>query len=96
MKIRPLFNLILVTPLPDEQITKGKIVLPNNSQKEMRGKVVAAGPGKWSDSGVRIPMSVKIGDIVCFNRFAGADLETAKNKTFSMAEDNILGIIEED
>lgn len=49
-----------------------KIKLPD-WQRPLRGRVVAAGPGKMLYSGERAPMSCEVGDLVTFVATAGMD-----------------------
>ncbi len=66
-KLQPLADRVVIQPLPREEVTKGGIVLPDTAkEKPMEGKVLAVGPGSLDDSGKRIPMDVKVGDIVIY------------------------------
>ena len=61
MKIRPLQDRILVKRLEEETKTKGGIIIPDTAkEKPQQGEVIAVGPGKISDSGVKIEMQVQI------------------------------------
>ncbi len=100
MKLKPLSNRALIELIEesDEKTTKSGIVLPDTVEKKerMKGSVVAVGPGKCTDKGVCIPMSVKIGDKVLFNKPWSEDkkIEEDKKKFYLVDEDDILGIIE--
>jgi len=77
-------------------MTKSGIVLPDTAEKEkpIRGKVVAVGPGKLSEKGERIPMSVKVGSIVLFKKYGPDEIEIDEKKYLVGDEDDILAIIE--
>ena len=76
VNIRPLDDRVVVLPLEAEETTAGGIVLPDSAkEKPQRGKVVAVGPGKLLDSGVRGALSVTIGDEVIFGKFGGSEVE---------------------
>ena len=66
MNIKPLGDHILIEPVKEEEKTKAGIFLPETASKERseEGKVIATGPGKMTDEGKIIPMSVKPGDKV--------------------------------
>jgi chaperonin GroES len=57
MKIRPLNDRVLVVGIEEEKKTAGRIIIPDTAkEKPQEGKVVAVGPGKWDESGKRIPL----------------------------------------
>lgn len=100
MKLTPLSNRVLVEhSAKDETTTKSGIVLPDNVEKkeQMRGTVVAVGPGKLTDDGKRVPVSVKVGDTVLFTKPWSEDkkFEEDKKKFYLVDEDDILAIVEE-
>ena len=95
MKLRPLHDRILVKRLEEEQVTKGGIIIPDSAkEKPIKGEVVAAGPGKVADDGKQIPMGVKTGDKVIFNKYAGTEVKIDGEELLIMREDDILGVIE--
>ena len=60
VKLEPLGDRMVVKPIEREEITKGGIVLPDTAkEKPQEGEVLAVGPGRMSDDGVRIPMDIK-------------------------------------
>ena len=95
MKIRPLGNRILVLRVDEEEKTSGGIIIPDSAkEKPQEGKIVAAGPGKVNEKGERIPLDVKEGDRVLFNKYAGNDIKIDGIEHLIMQEDDILGIVE--
>ena len=77
-------------------MTKSGIVLPDNAEKEkpIRGKVLAVGPGKMNDKGGRMPMSVKVGDVVLFKKYGPDEIEIDGKKYLVGDEEDILAIVE--
>ncbi|MFN5273205.1 MAG: co-chaperone GroES, partial [Planctomycetota bacterium] len=74
VNIRPLDDRVVVQPMEAEQTTAGGIVLPDSAkEKPQRGKVVAVGPGKLLDNGVRATLSVAVGDEVIFGKYGGSE-----------------------
>ena len=73
VNIRPLEDRILVQPLEAEQTTASGLVIPDTAkEKPQEGKVVAVGPGRFDDEGEkRIPVDVKVNDIVIFSKYGG-------------------------
>ncbi len=95
MKLKPLHDRVLVRRLEEEERTKGGIIIPETAkEKPMRGEIVAAGGGKSGDDGKLIPMSVKAGDKVLFNKYAGTEIKIDGVEHLVMREDDILAIIE--
>jgi len=95
MKIRPMNDRILVVRVEEEKKTAGGIIIPDTAkEKPQEGKVVAAGPGKMTDDGKRIPMDLKKGDRVLFAKYAGSEIKVDGVEHIFMREDDILGILE--
>ena len=75
----------------------GRFEIPEGFRKHAQtGVVLAVGPGRLLASGQRVPPSVKPGDRVAFNRWAGDDLKDAGDGVVSMREDSIYGILEDE
>jgi chaperonin GroES len=96
MNFKPLSNHLFIEPAEEEQKTKGGIVLPDTAEKEkpQKGKVIAVGPGKLNEKGERIPMSVKVGDLVLFKKYGPDEIEIDGKKYLVGDEDDILAVIE--
>lgn len=94
--LKPLSNRVFIEPLEQEQTTKSGIVLPDSAEKEkpIKGKILAIGPGKLNEKGERIPMSVKIGDVVLFKKYGPDEIEIEGKKYLVGDEDDILAILE--
>lgn len=92
--IRPLRDRIVVKR-ETETKTAGGILIPDTAgEKPVIGVVVAVGPGKTTDTGVVLELSIKTGDKVLFGKYAGTEVEVAGDKLVVMREDDIMGIIE--
>jgi chaperonin GroES len=96
MTFKPLSNHVFLEPLEVEKTTKAGIVLPETAEKEkpVRGKVLAIGPGKTNEKGERVPMAVKVGDVVLFKKYGPDEIEIDDKKYLVGDEDDILAIIE--
>ena len=95
MKVRPLNDRVLVVRIEEEEKTSGGIIIPDTAkEKPQEGKIAAVGPGKWDESGKRIPLEVKKGDRVLFGKYAGNEIKIDGVEHLMMREDDILGIIE--
>lgn len=95
MKIRPLQDRVIVKRLPEEEKTKGGIIIPDSAkEKPQQGEVVAVGKGKVADDGKLIKLDVKKGDRILFSKYGGTEVKIEGVEHLIMREDDILGIIE--
>lgn len=96
MNIKPLHDRVVIRQVEEEQESAGGIILPGSAQeKQNMGEVVAVGPGKASDSGNVVPMTVKVGDKVMFGQYSGQEVKDDKGEPLMvMREDDIIAIIE--
>jgi chaperonin GroES len=94
MKVKPLNDRVLVKRMEEVQITKGGIVIPDTAkEKPIEGKVIAVGPGKMSDAGVRMALQLKEGDRVLFGKYAGTEIKTEGEEYLMMREEDILAVL---
>jgi chaperonin GroES len=92
--IKPLEDRVLVQPLEAEQVTASGLVIPDTAkEKPQEGKVVATGPGRTDDSGKRIPMDVKVDDIVIFSKYGGTEVKYDGNEYLLLNARDILAVV---
>jgi len=92
--IKPLGDRVLVKPLEAKETKKGGIIIPDTvKEKPMEGEVVAAGPGKISDSGTRMAMDIKAGDKVLYGKYSGTEVKIGDVEYLIMNADDILAVI---
>lgn len=92
--LKPLADRVLVKVDEEETKTKGGILLPDTAQKKsQKGTVIAIGPGKMLDNGVRTPFEVKVGDRVLFAKYSGVDIEEEGENYLLLSERDILAIL---
>ena len=96
MKLKPLFNNVIVKPLKNEEVTKSGIVLPDTIDKEKpeKGEVIAIGSGKVLDNGETLKMSVKVGDRVMFKKYSPDEVKIDGEDYLVLSESDIIAIIE--
>ena len=95
MKLKPLNDRVLVKRLETEEKTAGGLYIPDTAkEKPSKGQVVAVGPGKVGDNGERTALSVKAGDEVLFNKYAGTEVKLDGVDHLVMREEDILAIID--
>ena len=94
LKVRPLADRVVVEPAPAEDVSSGGIILPDTAQeKPQQGTVVAAGPGKVSDSGSTVAMEVKNGDKVLYGKYSGTEFSYEGTEYLIMRESDILAVL---
>jgi chaperonin GroES len=96
MNIKPLSDHILIEPIKEEEKTSTGIFLPETAEKEKseQGKDVATGPGKKTDEGKIVPLSVKPGDKVLFQKYGPNEIKIDGKEYLIAREEDILAIIE--
>lgn len=91
VKVRPLDDRVVVSPIEAEEMTSGGIVLPDTAkEKPQRGSVIAVGPGRLLDSGERGELSVQQGDEVIYGKYGGSDIEIDGEEYKILRESDIL------
>lgn len=91
MAIVPLADRVVIRALDREEVTAGGLVLPDTAkEKPQEGEVVALGPGRVTDEGKRIPMSLAKGDRVLFVRYAGTEVKQDGSEYLILRETDIL------
>jgi chaperonin GroES len=95
MKLKPLGDKIVVKRLDAESKTAGGIVLPDTAkERPQRGKVVAVGTGRTTESGKVVALTVKVGDEVVFTSYAGTEVKVGAEELMVMSESDVLAIID--
>ena len=94
MKLRPLYDRIVVTRKETGEQVRGGIIIPDSAkEKSQEGEVIAAGLGKYREDGSRQPLDVNAGDRVLFGKYGGSEIKVNGEELLIMREDEILGII---
>jgi len=94
MKVKPLYDRILIRRLDSKEEVKGGIIIPDTAkEKPMEGKVVAVGAGKVDKAGKRIPLEVKVGDKVLIGKYSGQEVKIDDVEHVIIREDEVLGIL---
>jgi chaperonin GroES len=95
MKIRPLYDRIVVKRIEEQETTRNGIVIPDSAmEKPQEGEVLAVGHGKRLEDGTLVPLDVKVGDRVLFGKYSGTETKVVGTEYIIMREDDILGILD--
>lgn len=89
INIKPLADRVIVEPAAAEERTAGGLIIPDTAkEKPQRGKVLAVGTGKPDE-----PMTVKIGDLVLYGKYAGTEISVEGKDYLIMREADIFAIV---
>jgi chaperonin GroES len=95
MKVRPLYDRLLVKRVEAQEQSRGSIIIPDTAkEKPMEATVQAVGEGKFDDAGKRIPLDVKKGDHVLIGKYAGTEIKIEDEELLILREDEVLAIVE--
>jgi chaperonin GroES len=95
MKLKPLGDRVIVTPIePDDQTATGLFLPETAKEKPQQGKVIAAGPGARNDAGERIAVDVKVDDRVLYARYSGTTIKLDGHEYLILKETDVLAIVE--
>src|SRR5215813_11614131 len=95
MKIRPLYDRIVVKRLEQKEQMQGGLYIPDSAkEKPQEGEVVAVGKGKRLENGSLVPLDVQAGDRILFGKYSGNDIKLDGEEYMIMREDEILGILD--
>ena len=95
MKLKALFNAVIVKQIEQDESTYGNIVVPDmGKEKNLRGEVVSVGPGYHSAMGNFIETTVKVGDEVILPSMGATKMDYDGNEYLMIEENKILGIVE--
>jgi chaperonin GroES len=92
---KPLGDRVVIEPMEQEETTPAGIVIPDTAkEKPQKGKILSIGPGARDEEGKRIPLDVKVGDIVLYAKYAGTEVKIDSKKLLIVKESDVLAILE--
>lgn len=95
MKIKPLYDRILVKRIDSKEEMRGGIIIPDTAkEKPLEAEVIAIGSGKRQDNGEVAPLIVKVGDTILLGKYAGTEVKINDVEHIIVREDEVLAIVE--
>ena len=95
LKIRPLYDRIVVKRVDPKEQMRGGIIIPDTAkEKPQEAEVIAVGDGKYSDDGKRMKLDVKKGDKILIGKYSGTEIKLDGQEYTIIREDEVLGIVE--
>ena len=90
MKYQPIGERIVVRVTISDQTTGGIHLVGKSKIKEQVAEVLAVGSGHLDDQGDFVPLTVKVGDKVCFPKHTGNKLH---DDIWIIKESECLGVV---
>jgi chaperonin GroES len=95
MKIRPLYDRVVVKRIEQTEQMHGGLYIPDSAkEKPQEGEVVAVGKGKRLEDGKVISLDVQVGDRILFGKYSGSEIKLDGEEFLIMREDEVLGILD--
>ena len=94
VNIKPLEDRIVVKALEAEQTTASGLVIPDTAkEKPQEGEVLAIGPGRVDDNGVRVPLDVQVGDKVIYSKYGGTEIKYGGEEFLILSARDVLAVV---
>ncbi|MBN9612390.1 MAG: co-chaperone GroES [Actinobacteria bacterium] len=95
VNIKPLEDRIVIKQVEAEQTTASGLVIPDSAkEKPSEGGVLAVGPGRVDDNGNRVPLDVKVGDIVLYSKYGGTEVKYGGDEFLVLSARDVLAVVE--
>ena len=95
MKIRPLYDRIVVKRIEEQETTRSGIIIPDSAQeKPQEAEVIAVGHGKRLEDGKLVALDVKVGDRILFGKYSGNEIRVDNEDFLIMREEDVLGVLD--
>ena len=93
--LKPLGDRVILDQPQEEETTVGGIVLASNAQeKPSTANVVAVGDGRVLDNGDKVAPTVKVGDKVLFDKYAGTEVKYQDSTYLVLHEKDLVAVID--
>jgi chaperonin GroES len=92
MSLQPLSNFVVVDPTAVADKIGSIYIPPNAQEKSQKGTIIAVGPGMM-EHGTFVATTLKIGDVVLYQRYAGIEVEDSGKKVIILRENEIFSKI---
>ena len=94
MKVRPLYDRLVVRRIEEKETAKGGIIIPDTAkEKPQEGEVLAVGNGKVLENGTKLALDVKVGDKILFGKYSGTDIRIDGEDVLILREDEVLAVL---
>ena len=95
MKVKPLYDRILVKRVDADEKTSSGLIIPDSAkEKPLEAEVVAVGSGRILDDGTVRAVTVKPGDRVLFGKYTGDEIKLDGTEHIILREEDVLAILD--
>lgn len=91
MKIKPLFDRVLILPSPEKETASGLTLPTTVAERPYLGQVVAIGDGT-DTQGKKQNLQVAVGEKVLYSKYGGTPIIIDKTEYIIMRQADILAI----
>jgi len=96
MKIRPLYDRIIVKRIEQQRKTAAGIVIPDTATEiPEQGELVAVGSGRLLQNGSIRPLQIKPGEHVLSGKYSGQTVKIDDQEFLVLREEDVMDVIEE-
>lgn len=93
LKIQPLADRIVIRDIEEMDQMRGGLYIPDTAkEKPTQGEVIAVGPGRI-EKGARVPMEVKVGQVVLYGKYSGSPYRIDDTDVVVIKESDVLAVI---
>ena len=93
--LKPLGDRVVIRVAKEEEKIVGGIVLASVAKgKPQTGEVIAVGEGRVLENGTKVPMEVKIGDTVMFEKYSGTEVKYEGVEYLIVSAKDIIATVE--
>jgi len=94
MNLKPLGDRVVVKASEAEEQTKSGLFIPDTAkEKPQKGVVIAVGEGKYREDGTRVPVDVKVDDVVIYGKYGGTEVKVDGEDYLILRADDIYAVV---
>jgi len=94
MNLKPLGDRVVVKASEAEEQTKSGLFIPDTAkEKPQKGIVIAVGEGKYREDGTRVPVDVKVDDVVIYGKYGGTEVKVDGEDYLILRADDIYAVV---
>lgn len=92
--LKPLSDRVLVKVRKEEEKIGGIVLASNAKEKPTSGEVIAVGDGALDQNGKRLPIDVKVGQTVWYDKYSGTSIKYDNDEYLVIRASDLLAVEE--
>lgn len=93
--LKPIADRVIIKVQEEREESVGGILLASNAkEKPQVGEVIAVGDGSVTENGTKLPLTVKVGDTVYYDKYSGSQVKFDNEDYLVLHEKDIIAIVE--